>query len=83
MTTKKKCLELASQNQITIEVYGETGNYSYSVDLPFNYRTEDFDGARKGLYAEGAKTAKILWQYIYNDIQTLINYKPWFKADAE
>jgi len=82
MTTKKKCLKLASQNQITIEVYGETGGYSYSVDLPFNYRMEDFDGARKGLCAEDFDTAKILWEEMYKDIKTLINYKPWFKTDA-
>jgi hypothetical protein len=79
MTTKAKCLALAEQHDIKIEV-SKNYYYEYSLSVPKGYQLEDFDGARSGLSMCDIPSAKELWKDIYSDLSTMINYKPWSKV---
>jgi hypothetical protein len=80
MTTKKKCMELAAEHQI--EISYSKNRYGWECDLyiPNGYTLEDYRGARTGLTFSGVDTAKKFWQSVYEDLQTCISYKPWFKV---
>jgi hypothetical protein len=79
MTTKAKCLALAEQHSIEIDISNNFG-YEYSLSVPKGYQLEDFDGARSGLSMCDIPSAKELWKDIYSDLNTMINYKPWPKV---
>lgn len=76
MTTKSRCLLLASNHKIEIYV-SHSGDYAVSVDIPDGYQFA-VDDDRQGLTFQ-AENRKQVWEGVYHDLKEIISYKPWHK----
>ena len=82
MSTKAKCLALAKKHNMEIWI-GEGYNMGYGISIPEGFSLEDYEFASTGLSSWGFETKKQLWQECYEDLQTCLSYKPWFKIPEE
>jgi hypothetical protein len=79
MTTKAKCLALAAEHQISIDVHENFG-FEYSLSLPRGLQLEEYEGSRTGLCRYDIPTKKELWRDVFADLRTMICHKPWPKV---
>jgi len=83
MTTKCKCVRLAAQHGITIEIVDFGHQKMSNVDLPNGYQFAVEDDQR-GLciyYNKPIKMAEV-WACVFGDINTLIDGKEyWHKVN--
>jgi hypothetical protein len=81
MSTKAKCLALAKEHNMEIEIGASLDEYD--ICIPEGFTLEDYEGARTGLSASGYDNAKEMWKGCYEDLQTCVAYQPWFKIPEE
>jgi hypothetical protein len=77
MTTKAKCYELAKEHSIEIQIHINSGTIEVSLNLPEGYQL-DIDDDRQGLVGM-AESKKQLWVGVFQDLQEIISFKPWFE----
>ena len=82
MDTKAKCLALAKEHGLEIEL--DLRRWYHEVNLPEGYQLEDGDD-RTGLCMslKAFATKEQIYKSLWLDLEQIIRYKPWFKIPEE